>query len=100
MDCASVTCIKHLNLAGGARAAAIHSDDLNSVAVAAREGVKVTGEVRGPAADIALMTLCCHRVPCSTQTGSPRHQSSVVGAVGYHGDICGSTRHCRRQIQV
>lgn len=98
MDCAGVTCIKHLNLAGDARAAVIHGGYLNSVAVAAREGVEVTGEVRGPAADAVLMTLCCHHVLFSTQTGRPRHQSSVVVAVRYHGDICGSTRHCRRRI--
>lgn len=98
MDCATVTCIKHLNLAGDARAAVVHGSDLNSVAVAACEGVKVTGEVRGPAADIVLMTLCCYHVLYSTQTGRPRHQSSVVGAIRYHGDICGSTRHCSRQI--
>lgn len=98
MDCASVTCIKHLDLAGDARAAVIHGDYLNSVAVATREGVEVTGEVRGPAAHIILLALCCHHVADSTQTGRPGHQSSVVGAVSYHGDVCGSTRHCRRQI--
>lgn len=98
MDRASVTCIKHLNPAGDAGAAVIHGGDLNTVAVAACEGVKVTGEVRGRAADVVLMALCCHHVPDSTQTGRPRHQGSVVGAISYHGDICGSTWHCRRQI--
>lgn len=52
MDCAGVTCSNHLSLAGDTRAVVIHGNYLNRVAVATCEGVEVTGDFRGLAADI------------------------------------------------
>lgn len=52
MDCADVTCSNHLSLAGDARAVVAHGNYLNRVAVATCEGVEVTGDFRGLAADI------------------------------------------------
>lgn len=62
MDSVSVTCIKHLNLAGDAGAVVIHGGHLNRVAVAACEGVEAIGEVRRLVADVSLIALCCHCV--------------------------------------
>lgn len=66
-----LTCVEYQSLAGDAGAVVVHGHYLNGVAVATCEGLKVTGEVRGLAADIAMITVGSHCVLYSTQTGRP-----------------------------
>lgn len=82
-------------MARDARAVVIHGNYMNSVVVPTCKGLEVTGEVRGLTADIVLITVCRHCVLHGTQTGRPRHKSSVVGTLHYHRDISGNAWHCR-----
>lgn len=66
-----VTCVEYQSLAGDTRAVIIHGLHLNRVAGATCEGVKATGEVGGLAADIVMITVGCHCVLYSAQTGRP-----------------------------
>lgn len=65
------TCVEQNGLARNAGAVVVHGHDLHSVLVAAREVVKAAGEVRGLAADAAVVTAGRDRILDSTQAGQP-----------------------------
>lgn len=71
MCCYFCTCVKQNDLARNAGAVVVHGRDLDRVLVAAREVVKATGEVRGLAADAAVVTAGRDLIMDSTQAGQP-----------------------------
>lgn len=91
------TRVEENGLARDAGAVVVHGHDLDGVLVAAREAVKAAGEVRGLAADAAVVTAGRDRILDSTQAGRPRNESRAVAAVHFHRDVCRGTRHCEQR---
>lgn len=92
-----LTRVKQNGLTRNAGAVVVHGHDLDSVLMAASEVVKATGEVRGLAANAAVVPAGRDRILDSTQAGRPRNQSRVVAAVHFHRDVCRGTRHCEQR---